>query len=152
MAENTSALEGVLNEAAEGNRTDERIYAASQWQLMWWRLRRHKLAMAAGIVLVIFYCVALGADFLSTSDPTQPEAQRGLLSPQRIHLFDGWKPSPHVLAVSGKRDPITFQRVYEVDPDTKIPIRLFARGFEYEFLGLITTDRHLIGQRTQFSY
>ena len=145
MAENTGALEGALTQPAEDRRSEERIYAASQWQLMWWRLRRHKLAMIAGITLIIFYLVALGADFLSTSDPTQPEAQRGLLSPQRIHLFDGWKPSPHVLAVSGKRDPTTFQRVYEVDPDTKIPIRLFARGFEYKFLGLITTDRHLIG-------
>ena len=145
MAENTGALEGALTQSAEDRRSEERIYAASQWQLMWWRLRRHKLAMIAGITLIIFYLVALGADCLSTSDPTQPEAQRGLLSPQRIHLFDGWKPSPHVLAVSGKRDPTTFQRVYEVDPDTKIPIRLFARGFEYKFLGLITTDRHLIG-------
>lgn len=145
MAENTTALEGVLTEAAEAARTEERIYAASQWQLMWWRLRRHKLAMIAGITLIVFYSISLGADFLSPSDPTQPEAQRGLLSPQRIHLFDGWKPSPHVLAVSGKRDPTTFQRVYEVDPDTKIPLRLFARGYEYKFLGLITTDRHLIG-------
>ncbi len=145
MAENTSALEGALTQAAEAARSEERIYAASQWQLMWWRLRRHKLAMIAGITLIVFYSVALGADFLSTSDPTQPEAQRGLLSPQRIHLFDGWMPSPHVLAVSGKRDPVTFQRVYEVDPETKIPLRLFARGYEYKFLGLITTDRHLIG-------
>ena len=145
MAENTGTLEGALTQAAEASRNEERIYAASQWQLMWWRLRRHKLAMIAGITLIVFYSVALGADFLSTSDPTQPEAQRGLLSPQRIHLFDGWMPSPHVLAVSGKRDPTTFQRVYEVDPDTKIPLRLFARGYEYKFLGLITTDRHLIG-------
>ncbi len=145
MAENTSALEGTLSRAGETSRNEEQIYAASQWQLMWWRLRRHKLAMAAGIVLVIFYAVVLGADFLSTSDPTQPEAQRGLLSPQRIHIFDGWMPSPHVLAISGKRDPVTFQRVYQVDPDTKIPIRLFARGFEYKFLGIIKTDRHLIG-------
>ncbi len=145
MAENTSSLEGTLTEAAEAIRTEERIYAASQWQLMWWRLRRHKLAMIAGIVLIIFYCLTIGAEFMSTSDPTQSEAQRGLMSPQRIHFFDGWKPSPHVLAVSGKRDPQTFQRVYEVDPETKIPIRFFARGFEYKFMGLITTDRHLIG-------
>ena len=145
MAENTSALEGTLTQSAEARRSEERIYAASQWQLMWWRLRKHKLAMIAGITLIVFYGVVLGADFLATSDPTQPEAERGLLSPQRIHLFDGWKPSPHVLAISGKRDPVTFKRVYEVDPDTKIPLRLFARGFEYKFLGLITTDRHLIG-------
>ena len=134
---------GVLPERRE--QTDERVYAASQWQLMWWRLRRHKLAMAAGIVLIIFYLTVIGAEFLATSDPTDSEAQLGLMSPQRIHFFVGWKPSPHVFAIKGKRDPITFKRVYEPDPNEKIPLRLFARGFEYKFLGLITTDRHLIG-------
>ena len=134
---------GVLPERRE--QADERVYAASQWQLMWWRLRRHKLAMAAGIVLVIFYLTVIGAEFLSTSDPTASEAQRGLMSPQQIHFFDGWKPSLHVFAIKGKRDPITFKRVYEPDPNEKVPLRLFARGFEYKFLGLITMDRHLIG-------
>ena len=49
------------------------------------------------------------------------------------------------LAVSGYRDQKTFKRVYEVDTSEKIPVRFFARGFEYKFLGLIRTDRHIIG-------
>ena len=145
MATQETSVGEALAQSADSRRTDERIYVASQWQLMWWRLRRHRLAMIAGVTLMLFYAVVLCAEFLATSDPMESEAQRGLLSPQRIHLFDGWKLSPHVNALTGKRDPITFQRVYEVDPDNKIPVRLFARGFEYKFLGLITTDRHLIG-------
>ena len=62
-----------------------------------------------------------------------------------MHFFDGWKPDLHVNAVTGSRDPRTFKRVYVSDPDVKIPIRFFARGFEYKFMGLITTDRHLLG-------
>ena len=27
----------------------ERYYMASQWRMMWWRLKRHKLAVASGI-------------------------------------------------------------------------------------------------------
>ena len=144
MAEET-IFEGTGVRPETREQTDERVYAASQWQLMWWRLRRHKLAMAAGIVLIIFYLMVIGAEFISTSDPTASEAQRGLMSPQRIYFFDGWKPSLYVHAIEGKRDPITFQRVYESNPDEKVPLRLFARGFEYKFLGLFTTDRHLIG-------
>ena len=132
-------------EAEAAPTADERIYIASQWQLMWWRFRRHKLAMAAALVLALFYFVGLNAEFFATSDPTDSASKRGLTPPQRIYLFDGWKPSPHVLAVEGKRDPMTLQRVYTVDPETKIPVRLFARGFEYEFLWLFTTDRHFIG-------
>jgi peptide/nickel transport system permease protein len=33
---------------------DERIFVASQWQLMWWRFRKHKLAMASGVIVIGF--------------------------------------------------------------------------------------------------
>lgn len=144
MAEE-SAVRGRLAEAADEGRAEERIYAASQWQLMWWRLRKHRLAMASAVVLAMFYIAAICAEFLATSNPSASEAARGLMPPQRIHLFDGWKPSPHVLAVEGRRDPLTFQRVYEINPDEKVPLDFFARGYEYKFLGIIPTDRHLIG-------
>ena len=132
-------------EAGAAPTVEERIYIASQWKLMWWRFRRHKIAMAAALVLAVFYFVGLNAEFFATSSPRESASKRGLTPPQRIHLFDGWKPSPHVLAVEGKRDPMTLQRVYTVDPDTKIPVRLFARGFEYKLLWLIPTDRHFLG-------
>ena len=31
----------------------ERYYLASQWQLMWWKLKRHKLAVISGLVLAV---------------------------------------------------------------------------------------------------
>ena len=132
-------------EPAAAPSIEERIYIASQWRLMWWRFRKHKVAMVAAVVLAVFYLVALNAEFFATSDPLDSASKRGLLPPQRIHLFDGWKPSPHVFAVSGERDMKTFKRVYTVDREKKIPVRLFARGFEYKFLWLIPTDRHLLG-------
>ena len=132
-------------EAGAAPTAEERVYIASQWKLMWWRFRRHKVAMAAALVLALFYIVALNAEFFATSDPRKSSAKRGLTPPQRIYLFDGWRFSPHVLAVAGQRDPLTLQRVYTVDPDTKIPVRLFARGFEYKWLWLVPTDRHLLG-------
>ncbi len=132
-------------EAGAAPTVEERIYIASQWKLMWWRFRKHKIAMAAAVILAVFYFAGLNAEFFATSSPRESASKRGLTPPQRIYLFDGWKPSPHVLAVEGKRDPMTLQRVYTVDPDTKIPVRLFARGFEYKLLWLIPTDRHFLG-------
>jgi peptide/nickel transport system permease protein len=142
MAEDIDRTERPVGVELEA---EERVYVASQWKLMWWRLRRHRLAMVSAAVLALFYAVAIGAQFLATSDPRASEANRGYLSPQPIHWFEGWKPSPHVYAITGKRDPVTFQRVYEPDPDKHIPIRLFARGYEYKFLSIIETDRHLLG-------
>jgi peptide/nickel transport system permease protein len=124
---------------------DQRIFVASQWQLMWWRFRKHKVAVASAVVVLGFYMAVLGADFLAYSDPNASEAQRSLMPPQRIYWFDGWRFSPHVYALKGVRDPQTFKRVYRADPSQKIPLRLFAQGFEYHFLGVIPMTRHLIG-------
>ena len=124
---------------------DRRLYVASQWRLTWWRFRRHRVAVASGIVVIGFYLVVLGADFLAYADPNASEAQRSLMPPQPIYWFDGSRFRPHVYAVKGARDPQTFRRVYQADPAQKIPIRFFAEGFEYRFLGVMPTTRHLIG-------
>jgi peptide/nickel transport system permease protein len=148
MAEPRLSLDPLTTGASAASHpaaAEERIFVAPQWQLMWWRFRKHKLAMVSGIIVIAFYLGALGADFLAYADPNTSEAQRSLMPPQLIYLFDGWHFSPHVYAVKGRRDPATFKRVYQADPTQKIPIRFFARGFEYKFLGIIPTNIHLIG-------
>jgi peptide/nickel transport system permease protein len=148
MAEPRPALDSPATDALEAGRpkaVEERVFVASQWQLVWWRFRKHKLAMVSSVVIIGFYLLALGADFLAYADPNASETQRSLMPPQPIYLFEGWRFSPHVHAVKGRRDPATFKRVYEADPTRKIPLRFFARGFEYQFLGFIPTNIHLIG-------
>ena len=132
-------------EAAIAPEEGERIFVASQWQLMWWRFRKHRLAMIGAVAIVFFYLLVIGADFVSYSDPEVTEANFSQMPPQPVRLFDGGAFRPHVLAVKGARDPNTFKRVFQTDPDQKIPLRFFARGYKYEFLGIIPTDRHLIG-------
>ena len=124
---------------------EQRIFVASQWQLMWWRFRKHRVAVASAGVVVAFYLVALFADFLAYADPHVSEAQRSLMPPQTIHWFDGWRFRPHVYGVKGVRDPQTFKRVYRPDPTQRVNLRFFAEGFEYRFLGLMPARRHLIG-------
>ncbi|HHX45454.1 MAG TPA: ABC transporter permease [Chloroflexi bacterium] len=140
MATVVAERAGASAEAAE-----ERISVATQWQLMWWRFRKHGLGMVSAVVIIAFYLVALGADFLAYADPHASEAQRSLIPPQAIHLFDGGRLRPHVYALEGRRDPMTMERVYQANPDVKIPLVFFARGFEYRFLGIIPTNIHLIG-------
>jgi peptide/nickel transport system permease protein len=130
---------------AVGEVAEERISVASQWQLMWWRFRRHRLAMIGTVVVLFFYAAVVFADFLAYADPGASEAQRSLLPPQRIHLFQDGRFAPYVYGLTGKRDPMTFKRVYTPDPEKKIPVRFFVHGFEYRFLGLIPADRHLLG-------
>ena len=123
----------------------QRIFVATQWQLMWWRFRKHKLAMIAAAIIILFYVGVVFADFLAYADPQMSEAQRSLLPPQPIHWYDGDTFRPHVFGLTGKRDPKTFKRVYQPDPNLKVPLKFFAEGYEYKFLGLFKTNRHLLG-------
>ena len=140
---------GIREEGQRGSlavpEDEERIFVATQWQLMWWRFRRHKLAVASAFVLSIFYIAAIGAEFLSSSDPATSVVDVAYLRPQKIHWFDGASFSPYVEEVTGSRDPKTFKKIYSHDPDVKIPISFFVRGYEYNFLGFIKADRHLMG-------
>jgi peptide/nickel transport system permease protein len=124
---------------------EDKIAVATQWQLMWWRFRKHRLAAIGTVVLILFYGVALFADFFAYVDPLESEAQRSLMAPQPIHWFDGGSFSPYVHALKGTRDPMTFKRVYVPDTTKKIPILFFGHGDPYRILGLIPCDRHLIG-------
>jgi peptide/nickel transport system permease protein len=123
----------------------DRISMATQWQLMWWRFRKHRGAMVAAVVVFIFYIIVLFADFFAYSPPSQSDAQLSLLPPQPIIFFDGDEFRPHVLGLTGKRDPKTFKRVYQPDPDKKMYLTLFAEGYPYKLWGLFETNRHLIG-------
>ncbi len=125
------------------NLAEQRIAVATQWQLMWWRFRKHKLAVGGTLVLAAFYLLAIFADFFAYVDPSESDAQRSLMAPQAIHWFDEGSFKPYVYALKGTRDPMTFKRVYVPDTSTKIPIRFFGRGEPYELLGFIPADRHL---------
>jgi len=124
---------------------EERISVATQWQLMWWRFQKHRLAMVSTVVVLLFYLVVIFADLLAYADPLASEAQRSLLPPQRIHWYDQGRFAPHVYGLTGVRDPMTFKRVYTPDPNKKIPIRFFVRGFEYHLFGLLPMSLHLLG-------
>lgn len=145
-AESLTASPAMMPDAGSMTEAEERVSVASQWQLMWWRFRKHKLALFAAGLLIFYFLDVLFADFIAYADPVASEAQRSLIAPQAIHLFDDdGSFFPHVQALVGKRDPTTFKRVYVIDPEQKVPVRFFAQGFEYKIAGLIPWDRHLFG-------
>ena len=46
-----------FNPAGAGTLTpeQERYFQASQWQIMWWKFRRHRLAVWSAVILFLFY-------------------------------------------------------------------------------------------------
>ncbi|MBM3301541.1 MAG: ABC transporter permease, partial [Deltaproteobacteria bacterium] len=56
---------GTVAVTAEESEKALRYYSATQWQLMWWRFKHHRVALAAGSVLVFMAFLGLFAGFLA---------------------------------------------------------------------------------------
>ena len=122
-------------------------YAASQWQLMWWKFRKHHLAMAAGMVIVALYVVAVFCEFLAPYTLNHRQVPYAFAPPQRLQFVsdEGVHLRPFVYGIKGVRHPETLRKFYIEDRSQRYAVRLFVRGAPYRFWGLFETDVHLFG-------
>ena len=128
---------------------EEREYIASQWKLVWRRFLKHRLAVAATVVILLFYLIAIFAEFLAIHEPLIQQATRNFVPPQRVHFFDGSRPTwPYAYGLIRDRYPDTLQPLYTADKSKRFSIRFFARGHEYKLFGLFGTNVHLLGLDT----
>lgn len=123
---------------------EERVSVASNWTLIWWRFKKHRLALVFSAVLIFMYIIVLIPDFFATEDPEYTNAQQSFIPPRPLYLFDNGQLAPWVPGVVGKCNPTTLRMEWKVDPSIKIPVEFFAPGYAYKFLGLIPTNIHLV--------
>lgn len=134
----------------------EQIAIATPRQLMWWRFRRHKVAMASAVILVLMYLVAVFAEFVSPYDPNATIESAALefnraakyVPPQIPSFIDGegnFSLRPGVYGVQQFRDSETLRITYTPDKSTWYPIYFFVEGPPYELWGLWEMDLHLFG-------
>ncbi|MCI0710237.1 MAG: ABC transporter permease [Chloroflexi bacterium] len=115
---------------------------------MWWKFRKHRLAVFSAGVLVIFYLIALFADFVSPYDPNVFNAKYKYVPPQYVTFYNAkgdlsWRPG--IRGLIRNRDPETLRITYEKDKSVWYPIKFFVKERPYKLLGLIETDIHLFG-------
>jgi peptide/nickel transport system permease protein len=132
-------------QAPDRGEREAEIYVASQWKLVWWRFRKHRLAVVGTVVVILIYLVALFAEFVAPFTPDAFDADYTYAPPQRLHFFDENGFGLYVYGYSSKLNEETLVRTFEVDESKKVPVRLFAQGNTYKLWGLFESDRHLIG-------
>ncbi len=137
----TDVGEGSLSSLAEDA---EAIYLAPNWKLVWWRFKKHRLALVSSVVLIVIALVALVPDFFSTQEPHLTNAAEQFIPPQPIHFFDEGSFSPFVYSGKVTRNPETLRMEWQVDESNRIPVGLFASGYPYKVLGIIPTEIHLV--------
>ena len=140
----------VTNENTSENLDNEEVLIATQYQLMWWGFKKHKPAMISGVILIIFYIMFPLAEFIGIGDPAQVRTQFHYIRPQALHFFESTidgsnRFNPHVKGVRGFRDPLTHKKDYEVLDDVILPVGLWQTSWDYKFLGILKTRKHLIG-------
>ena len=65
----------------------ERYYMASQWTMMWWKFKRHKIAVASGIILLLMYASALLSEVIAPYELSEKNRRFIYAPPQAIHIF-----------------------------------------------------------------
>ncbi len=125
----------------------EKIFFASQWRLMWWKFKRHKLALFSGLFLLALYLMIIVVEFISPYGLRTRHTDHIYSPPQPVHFFDeqGHFQRPFVYGWSNELDLDRLYRVYSEDKSQKHVIRFWQQGDEYHLLGLIPGNIHLFG-------
>ena len=140
---------GIRRKPAKAQATtfDESYYLASQWQLIWRKFRRHRLAIGSLVIIIALYSIALFAEFYSINDPYKRHVKYAKAPPQAIYFMDdaGNFQLPFIYDLKQELDMATLKRNYSEQRDKRYPLKFFVKGQPYKLLGLIDTDIHLVG-------
>ena len=122
----------------------------SQWDLIWMKFRRNRLAVISGVVLVVMYLSIFFADFISPYPINQKNQDYVNAPPMWVHFtHDGQLTRPFVYGFKMEIDRKTYLRIYTLDPSKRYEIRFFSEGAEYSLFGVVKTNRHLFGVQGQ---
>jgi peptide/nickel transport system permease protein len=137
-----SAAVPLLNQR---EREKERFYYASQWKLIWWKFRRHRLSMIALPVLSLLYLMAAFCEFVAPYGPQDRFSDFHKTPPHRVHLMapgEGLQ-RPFVYGLVSEMNPETYRITFVEDRADRHVLRFFAPGAEYKLWGLIPSRIHL---------
>jgi peptide/nickel transport system permease protein len=123
----------------------ERYYMASQWRMMWWRLKRHRLAVVCGAILLVMYFSILISEVLAPYNLHTRNTNYIYAPPQRVHLYhDGEFVGPFVYGLKYNLNMEDLSREYAEDRRQVQRLRFFCRADGYKFWGVYQASFHLL--------
>lgn len=123
----------------------KRIHMASQWKLMWWKFKRHRIALISGVILVLLYAMIVIAEFLAPYNLATRNMDNIYAPPQRLRLFhDGQFVGPFVYGRTMRLNMDNLKREYTDNRNDVQRLRFFCRGDTYKFWGLVEGNIHLV--------
>ena len=121
------------------------VAQASQFQLMWWQFRRHRMALVSGIFLLAVYLMIAISEFLAPYNLHSRNIDFIYSPPQTLRfMHEGEFLGPFVYGQKMTLDMDTLRRVYADDRTDVQKLRFFCSGDPYKFWGLFSADVHLV--------
>ena len=129
------------------SRKAEAYYTASQVQLIFWRLRKHRLAMVSLFVVVALYLTAIFSEFLSPYEYTARYAKFLYAPPQSLHfVHEGtFRLRPFVYGYVMTRDQKTLLEIYAQDRSQPYYLTWLPEVEPYKMWGIIELRHRLFG-------
>ena len=137
-----------MRKVTDNQALEDKHYVASQWQLMYRKIKKHKLAMVGFVVLSVFYLAAIFCEFIAVSDPYRRHSKFMYAPPHKIHFFDQngkFHARPFVYGYERSINPKSLLMTYTENGSEIYKISLFVRGDPYRMWGLFEAEVHLIG-------
>jgi peptide/nickel transport system permease protein len=134
---------------------ENKFYTAGQFQLIWWRFKKHRLALIGMALLAMFAIIMVFAEFLAPVSGGSrnvsylngpPQLPRFIDAEGQFHL------RPFVYALTYGMNRETFLMEVVQDTSTHWPLYFFVRGEPYKLWGLIPGDLHLYGVRDEGAF
>jgi peptide/nickel transport system permease protein len=113
--------------------------------VFWGQMKKSPLGIAGGVVLLLFYLLALFAPFVAPYTQEEMDRARYFHPPQTLYFVrnDGSISLRPFVREMRLVDMGSFE--YAEDPAKELPLRFFVRGYDYKLFGLIPSNIHLYG-------
>ena len=123
----------------------EKYYTATQFQLMWFKFKRHHVALVGVIILALFVFVMIFCEFLAPYGPQSRDADYLFGPPQKMRFRNeqGEFMGPFVYGVTTAFNRETMQLDLVEDTSLIFPVKFFSHGEDYKLWGLFKSDLHL---------
>jgi peptide/nickel transport system permease protein len=125
-------------ETAAPNRKPNAEQPLSPWQLFWRRLKRRRIAMAGGVILIFLYLVALLAGFVAPYSYDHLDTDYSFHPPIWPRLEE-----IHLVVPRSEQGGGVF--TYHLVASDSKPLCFFVHGDPYKLFGLVPTTIHLFG-------
>ena len=143
-------VDSVFKHRSKKLEESEEYVVLSEWQLMWRKFLKHRVAVAAAIILIILYIVVIFADFFTPYGMLTNHTDYLYTTPQitKIRFIDNdgkFHIRPFMYRQIQERDPKTLRFIYKDDISQKDFLKFFVHGEKYTMLGFIKSDIHFFG-------